>query len=63
MLLVIRSHPFVGIYFVNKGTYVSFEMVKLKNWFVKMFFGRKCSHKNNKYCYRIYYSAKFVQLC
>ena len=41
MSLVIGNHAFVGINFLNnKGTNISFEMVRIKNCFVKMFFGR-----------------------
>ena len=33
---LIRSHPLVGIYFVNKGTNIaSFEMMPAKTYFVK----------------------------
>ena len=40
-LLVIWSHPFVGIYFVNKGTNsMSFEMVRSKKIYCQNIFGR-----------------------
>ena len=36
--LVIRSHPFVGIYFINKGTnFRSFEIVCAKKYLLKCF--------------------------
>ena len=38
---------------------MSFEMVRLKNYFVKMFLGPELSHRN-KYCYGIYCFTTFV---
>ena len=49
--LVIWSHPFVGIYFVNDGTNsVSFEMVRTKKNIVKNLLFRNCSRNLLLYC-------------
>ena len=54
--LVIRSHPFVGIYFVNNGTnIVSFEMIRTKKNILSKCF---CSVTHG-----VYYFTTLIQLC
>ena len=56
--LVIRSHPFVGIYFVYKGTdNMSFETVHAKKLFCHFFFVQSLNFRE----YRLY-KMEFIEI-